>query len=148
MRSGRLAFGWILTAGSLWLVACGPVYKTYSHYIPPDDPQGKTCALQCNSQRMQCESLCRRDYDNCIQRAELFGKQKYLDAKEAYLEEKEHCLERGDKKCQDISPPSESSYIRDSHCRQDCGCEPSFDRCFEICGGQIQRHTRCVSNCG
>jgi hypothetical protein len=32
-------------------------------------------------------------------------------------------------------------------CSRDCGCEQSFDTCFESCGGTIQTKRICVSGC-
>lgn len=137
-----------LAAGSLWLAACGPVYKTYTNYTPPPDQRGKSCVLQCESQRAQCDSQCRRDYSQCRQEAKSEGRMRYLSARESYLNQKAACLDRGNKDCaKKFSEPSENSYVNDSHCQEDCGCMTHYDRCFEVCGGQVQRYTRCESNC-
>ncbi len=33
------------------------------------------------------------------------------------------------------------------HCRIDCGCLQSYDRCFEGCGGKIETKKICIQNC-
>jgi hypothetical protein len=145
MRIISLLWGGLVLLG---LGACGPVYKTETTYLPPADERGKACVFQCENQRMQCDTVCRQDYQGCVEQARRDGQMRYLSAKESYLNQKADCLDRGDKDCgKKLSEPSESSYTNTYHCRQDCGCETNFERCFSMCGGQIQRFTRCVDNC-
>jgi hypothetical protein len=33
------------------------------------------------------------------------------------------------------------------HCRIDCGCQQSFDACYEKCGGKIIKKEICIKNC-
>ncbi len=148
LKLNRLVFFLLLAGGVLLLSACGPSYKTYTHYQPPPDERGKSCVFQCENQRLQCDNGCRQKYEDCLSRAKLEGRQEYLDARENYLSRKESCLNRsGNKECQGLISPRLDSYVQDSHCRQDCGCEEAFNRCFQICGGRIEHTTRCVSGC-
>lgn len=139
---------------AMLLSGCGPYYKTFTTYLPPQNDQGRHCALNCENQRLICQNDCDDTYQSCVREAQLEAKADYLDAKEDYLDRKEHCVRRAhredgkeDRRCRHLSEPSLFSYVHDSHCRSECGCQETFDRCFEICGGRVVRETRCVSNC-
>ena len=140
----------LLLLSVVLLNGCGPSYRTYSHYTPPADTEGRTCALRCEDQRRVCDSQCQARFESCVEQAKADAKLDYLNAKEHYVDEKASCLrynKKGEEGCKHISEPQFSNYIDDAHCRQDCACEPDFERCFQLCGGTIERETRCVSGC-
>jgi len=135
--------GWTLLA-----TACGPVYETYHHYLPPNDAQGKRCALECEQQRNECQASCDQNYQQCSREAKLEGKVQFLEARQNYLEQKNRCAEQNTGSgCKNLYEPNQYQYTNTSNCQKDCGCNDNFDRCFQICGGRIERETRCVSDC-
>ena len=47
-------------------------------------------------------------------------------------------------------PPSKEAVrdsLRKSQCKDDCGCQPKYDACFQGCGGKVVTETRCVADC-
>lgn len=145
---GKLVF--MLTL-SLSLFACGPVYRTITQYDSPPSDAGKQCVMQCETHRKQCKGDCDARYDACTYEAEERGRAEFLDAKEDYLNQKEHCLTRNYKKphkeCEDLKEPMLRDFTHDASCRSNCGCDDDFDRCFQVCGGQIRYEKHCVSGC-
>ncbi len=135
------------------LTGCGPMYRTFTFYDPPAGKQGKNCVFQCDQQRANCQSDCQINYDGCVQEAEFQGKRDYLNAKEDWLDKREHCLSKlkaqvkGESVCGDADEPRSHSYVSTAHCREDCGCDTDFERCFQLCGGHIRYEQRCVSGC-
>lgn len=130
------------------LFACGPVYETKVTYIAPTDTQGKSCASKCEMNRSSCQQNCDNKYDACVRETRLISQNRYLEEKNQYLEKKNLCKGKDrDKDCQNLREPYMSSYVSDSNCRKECGCQTSFERCFEICGGKVLKETRCVSDC-
>ncbi len=142
----------ILLFSTLWLTGCGPSYRTYTFYEPPAHEQGKNCAFGCEQTRNTCNWECKEEYDACHREAQLQGKIDYLEAKEDWLEQRMRCERtlkaqvKGDSVCTEREP-SKSDFIKTHHCRRDCGCEDTFERCFQLCGGQIRHERRCVSGC-
>lgn len=140
-----------LLCSTLWLSGCGPSYRTYTFYEPPTNEQGKNCTFGCEQTRNTCESECQEEYDDCFHEARLQGKIDYLEAKEDWLEAHARCSKlkaqvKGENACSEREP-SQSHFIKTHHCRRDCGCENTFERCFQLCGGQIRYERRCVSGC-
>jgi len=47
-------------------------------------------------------------------------------------------------------PPTKEA-VRDSlrkgQCKDDCGCQPRYEACYQGCGGRVVTETRCVANC-
>jgi hypothetical protein len=137
----------VLVLSSL-LMACGPVYETKTTYVVPTDSQGKNCASKCEQNRASCQQNCDGRYDICMRETQLLKQNRYLVEKNQFLEKKNLCKgKEKDKDCQNLREPYMSSYVSDSDCRKDCGCQTNFERCFEICGGQVLKETRCVSDC-
>jgi hypothetical protein len=137
---------------TLVLTGCGPQYKTFSHYQTPSTEEGKNCAFQCESERNSCQSQCNNTYQVCRQNAKIEGKSDFLNAKESWLMEQEHCLHMDKKQarkagCNNNNKPYKSEFVNTSGCSKNCGCGTGFDRCFQLCGGQISHETRCVSGC-
>ena len=137
----------------LMLTACGPYYRTFTYYDAPRTPQGESCVFQCEHKRDHCEDACEDSYDHCVDKAKLEGKSDYLDAKEDWLDKRQRCKGKlkaqvkGESVCNTHDEPRKHNYINTSHCRQHCGCDDKFDRCFQLCGGHIRHERRCVSNC-
>lgn len=130
------------------LIACGPVYETKTSYINPNTDQGKNCALQCEGIRVNCQQTCDEKYESCAKEIRLTKKMEHLEARNHYLEKKNLCKgKEKDKDCQNLREPYLSNHISENQCRKDCGCQINFERCFELCGGQIFRETKCVSDC-
>lgn len=133
---------------SSFLIACGPVYETKTTYVTPLDTQGKSCASKCEKDRATCQQSCDNKYDVCMRETRLIKQNRYLEEKNQYLEKKNLCKgKEKDKDCQHLKEPYVNTYVSDSDCRQDCGCQTNFERCFEICGGKVLKETRCVSDC-
>ncbi|MDM8545607.1 hypothetical protein [Candidatus Venteria ishoeyi] len=142
----------VLSLLSLLLTACGPTYKTDVQYIPPGDVRGKNCALDCQEQKSSCQYSCDRAYDDCMEKARMQAKINYLEAQEDYLQRKEQCLDHAEhwqdaKDCRKRSAPVQSSYMHSYQCDKNCNCTVDFESCFQICGGQVLKTTRCVSGC-
>ncbi len=137
----------IMLTLSLSLFACGPVYRTITHYDSPPSEAGKRCVMQCETHRKQCKDDCNMRYDACVYDAEARGREEFLDAKEDYLDRKARCLERGKKDCDSLQEPRLRDFTRDSNCRSACDCDSDFDRCFQVCGGGIRYERQCVSGC-
>ncbi|MEY3220842.1 MAG: hypothetical protein RIT27_2199 [Pseudomonadota bacterium] len=130
------------------LVACGPVYETKTNYINPTTDQGKNCALQCEGIRVDCQQTCDENYRNCTNNIRAIQKTEYLQAKNHFLEKKNLCKgKEKDKDCQNLKEPYLNTYVSESECQKNCNCQTNFDRCFGLCGGQITRETKCVSDC-
>ncbi len=55
-------------------------------------------------------------------------------------------VKKDDKGCHQ-QEPHKQDFMNTSHCRKSCGCEDNFQRCFQMCGGQIRHERRCMSNC-
>lgn len=140
---------------------CGPQYKTFTTYVPPLDSSGKDCVQKCYDDKMACERQAIQQTQICQKEAQLQAKQEYLNAKEDYLNRLE-AWNRMYLSCEQKKPHEGCKHIYDDRPREPLlsdlskfyfcpdetdKCTSNYDMCFEMCGGQIFRETRCISNC-
>lgn len=118
-----------------------PQYRTVYNLDPPTTAEGRACVFQCESAQGQCSILEEMRVDNCRDRV-LASR----DRCEATLDaEIDSCLANG--------LGSAYCYARHNcnHVVDNCGltdkCITQYNRCFEICGGEVTAQTQCVANC-
>lgn len=64
------------------------------------------------------------------------------------LENKREELEAELDALQNPPQPTLHSFLNTDHCSPErCRCDNDHDQCFQVCGGQLSRDTRCVANC-
>lgn len=115
----RLTLG--LAATMVVTSACAPVYKTAYAYVPPAKQDGKVCAFQCDSGKVQCEQLEDMKQQACQQTA----KAEYRECK---------------------SKPG--AFCLEQQCGNErARCLENYHACFQMCGGKVVLEQRCVENC-
>ena len=133
----------VLLVGSV-LSGCPPpqpVYRTTYSYTPPEAEQGRTCAMQCEVNRGQCEQMAGMRQDTCTQRADMNFDQCETEA----TAEHDACLER--QRTVRGTLCIRRQCLRD-HCSDGRGeCETQYNRCFQVCGGNVQENRECVQHC-
>lgn len=107
--------------------ACGPIYETRYHLIPPPGQLGQVCVNQCDQIRLQCIQGEDQRSENCETRNRL-----------ARLEY-EQCRESGYSDCYDSSTWCSSGDYEP--------CEEQFRSCYRNCGGTVQSFEACVYGC-
>ncbi|MDM8514970.1 hypothetical protein QUF76_02130 [Desulfobacterales bacterium HSG16] len=140
---------------------CGPQFKTFTTYTPPADPEGMRCVDMCQHEKSICTRECRYEYRICKSEARQEARDQLIVAMQDHDED----MRRWDRKvreCQRRKPPKGCNgiklerperpelkdFLSDSHCSENCSnCPEEFEICFQACGGNIYRETRCVSNC-
>lgn len=132
----RRLFLMLVVAASV--AACGPVYDTQYHFIPPADPTGRQLAGQCRVVQNMCKQNCQMREHACRADARSEGMMEY----QAYVAERRRKnlpLKR--------SPESfVSTYMCDSDRCEDA-CEDDYRGCYVEAGGQIRAQRVCVSFC-
>ncbi len=133
MRAGLWFAMTALTALSLTLGGCGPVYSTHYRYTPPVDSGGKMCANQCISNRDQCrqfaESRASQEQAQCEQNATMRFALCLASAR----------TDQARSRCSpnDYCP----RFVYSEH------CEDSYRQCFQNCGGKIDSFQVCDFGC-
>ena len=121
MNPSRLLSMQIVLA--MLLVSCGPVYRTTYDYTPPPTAEGKTCAVQCETIRMQCEQIEDLKKEQCEFRARI---------------DHERCLEKSG---------SSTRCSRDTCSVDREACVSRYNSCYRTCGGTVAEDRACVSGC-
>ena len=116
--------------------ATGPQYRTFYDFVPPTTAEGRSCVFQCENTKMQCSQLEEMRVANCEDRADYRHGQCMDRAQDAY----QRCQQSGNQYCV-------QSYCARESCSYSSRCENQYNRCFEVCGGEILSETRCVKNC-
>lgn len=121
------------------LAACGPVYQTDYHMVPPQDAMGRQCSSTCIERAQGCKSQCQTLATQCQYTAE-------LEAKNAYLEYVTRRQAEGMpiKKSQDDFY-SYSSCADPDDCKDEC--DATHRLCHTNCGGQVLERTYCTAFC-
>jgi hypothetical protein len=122
----------VVALTALLLAACGPIYETQYRYHPPADSEGRACASQCQTSKLQCRDTTELKADNSRLRCE-------ADSRDQY----ERCLST-----------SNSEQSRNSCQRRSCSanpdygiCEADYRTCFAGCGGNVDAVQVCTFNC-
>ncbi len=111
----------------LFLIGCGPVYKTEYTYRPPQGPQALNCIMQCDNIKRQC-------YTN-----EDFSVRACEDENRIARLEYERCVSMKYDRCWDRSYYCNSAdYLY---------CDEEYRICYQNCGGLITSREICVSGC-
>jgi hypothetical protein len=109
-----LAVGALLL-GPLLLGGCGP--RIVYDFIPPESPEGRTCAAQCANTQTYCRQSAEANYRAC--------EASYQGALASY----NACREANGRGC--VSPPS-CFYPSTS------ACDEGYRSCFSTCGGRVR----------
>ena len=123
----------------LGLTACGPVYQTDYHMVPPADAMGRQCSNGCLDRMQLCKSQCTIQDQNCEQMARLEAQNTYL----SYVNERQ-------RKGKPIEHDQDDFYHY-SRCGGTSSCEETCDSvhrmCHTNCGGQVLERTYCTAFC-
>ncbi|MCK5424200.1 MAG: hypothetical protein KAI89_02430 [Emcibacter sp.] len=123
----------------------GPQYRTVHEFSPPESPQGRMCVNKCLDSKTYCERTGQQvriqQKQMCLQEEKIQAEMRYED----YLHVMEHKGEVAEKSYYDFYRKYNCNHINEgSH---DPTCEANYRACYQNCGGQVQSHTYCVSNC-
>jgi hypothetical protein len=137
-----------LTILLLFMVACGPMYKTVHHYNPPKTIEGRNCVNSCDSMKQQCVSGCHKREQTCKMTSQVMdiinnpscAKKK---SRCAYRPHSAGCAWDAHSNCDSYS----GDYNRCSSysCRKDC--DNQYNQCFTNCGGMVESKKVCTFNC-
>lgn len=120
------------------LAGCGPIYQTHYSYQPPASMQARRCIVQCQQNQTQCSFACTAQNNQCERLAQQSAKFQY----EAYVNQQETAGK----------PVTETvnDFFNDSQCQmqQSCQCHSQYNQCYQLCGGQVIQHKKCVAFCG
>jgi hypothetical protein len=101
---------------ALFLIAsCGPTIQ--KDYILPQNDQARICVAQCNQNLQFCRNANNQNYQNCQNNYNLM------------IQNYRSCADAGGKNC--IRP--QACFLPSNY-----QCSEDYDRCFTLCGGQIQ----------
>lgn len=118
------------------LAGCGPMYETTYTYVAPSGAAGKRCVRQCTQSKQLCQRVCHRDENACMKRAR-------RDAR-GQLKQYRHQRQRQ-------GLPVEKNlndFLDTSLCQsRNCGCDDDYRACFQMCGGELVPHRKCVAFC-
>lgn len=141
-------FSYMMMAGFLLfsLSGCfGPQYKTVYNFSPPEDPQGRMCVNRCLDSKTYCERSGQQvriqQKKMCLREEKARAEMKYED----YLQKMAQKGEKADKSYYNFYSKYSCNYINEGP--YDPTCEENYRACYQNCGGQVQSHTYCVSNC-
>lgn len=76
----------IILCSFIGLAACGPIMKTVTDYHPPESASGVLCISNANHDRDSCESINRREFQQCESAAAINADQAYAFAKNRYIQ--------------------------------------------------------------
>lgn len=120
----------------LSLCSCGPMYRTYHSYVPPESENGMMCINGCLGIRQQCQSQEQTNYQLCENQESMLlnlcrSQKRYGYDKKGRYVCVGHCL------------------CIPSHCPEPdlSKCEDLYNQCFSNCGGEVHSYTVCVQNC-
>lgn len=118
------------------LAGCGPMYETTYTYVAPSGAAGKRCVQQCTQSKQLCKRICHKDENACMIRAKKDARGQFRNYKERQQRE---------------GLPIEKNlndFLDNDQCqRRDCGCEGDYRACFQMCGGELVPHRKCVAFC-
>jgi hypothetical protein len=130
------------------LAGCGPRYRTFTSYAPPQDDAGRQCLAQCLSGRQLCRQSAQAQTQQCRIGADTVAQIENFRRLAQYQVE----LERSRSKRG--STPEQPATVNPNYGRCDgeaaaaerqCGAD--HDLCYQNCGGEVTYTTHCVANC-
>jgi hypothetical protein len=132
---------------ALTLAACGPQYRTFVSYSPPESAEGRQCLSSCQGMRMACRQQKDAQVGECRRNAET----------QAQIESIRRIAEYAVAVNDDAAKGSPRPLPRDAKPNySDCTvlgrgaenqCTADHDLCYQNCGGQVSYNTQCVANC-
>lgn len=128
----------VLLIASLALTGCGPIYQTTYSYEPPANINARSCIVQCQQNRMQCNFACSSQNNQC----EMMAQQSAMFQYRAYVSQQRAAG-------QPVTATVQN-FFDDSSCQMQsyCNCTPQYNQCYQFCGGRIIAQQKCVAFCG
>ena len=109
--------------------APSPVYQVKYDYFAPESADGKGCTQECEATKIQCEEVINKELEQERSRLQRAYQQCLLSQSST----------RSPILCTDQSQLIQVNYSN---------CLPDYNRCFERCGGRVEKKDVCVRNCG
>lgn len=122
-----------LTLTFLLITACGPVYRTFHEYQPPNSPDARYCVNSCDSILQNCKSRCDDREQNCEMSANA------MDAISSA-----NCIRSGSQNCPTYYQTTHY-HCKNHQCKSEC--VENYNRCYQNCGGNVITRTSCVYGC-
>lgn len=114
-----------------------PQYETIYSYKPPEDADGRSCIVNCDIIKSQCDEIDR-----------LHASQRRLEKDSCEVNAKisyQNCITAGGEGAERECERPSCSHLAPTPRSQDC--VGHYNRCFTACGGAISRETRCIGRC-
>jgi hypothetical protein len=122
----------------IFIISCGPIYKSDYRYVAPTSQQGKQCANTCLATMDACKSQCSTKEAQCRHIARLEGENAYLH----YVNARQAQNLSVDKRKRDFYHYGQCNF---NSCKEQC--EESHRICHVNCGGNVLEDRRCVAFC-
>jgi hypothetical protein len=131
----------------LALAACGPQYKTFVAYTPPDTAEGRQCLLSCQNLRMACRQQKDEHVQECRRNAETQAQLESVRriAEYAVTAKNEPKTGQPPRLPRDAKPNYSACAGQGQHMENQCTAD--HDLCYQNCGGRVTYSTHCVANC-
>ena len=131
----------------LSLAACGPQYRTYVTYAPPETAEGRQCLMSCQSMRMACRQQKDDQVQECRRSAETQAQLESIRriAEYAVSANAESGKSGSRPLPRDATPNYSECFARDRRVEGQCAAD--HDLCYQNCGGRVTYNTQCIANC-
>jgi len=167
----------LLAIAAVLAACATPRYETTYRHEPPVGAEGAACAQRCEAALDTCRTDCRAAWQACTAGVEPQVDERYAQALREYAEDLRSYRRMLEQYQWDVwtdwdygyrgmwyspwrvhvplpmppgDPPTREAVrdgLRNSRCKDDCGCLVRYDACFEACGGKVVSETHCVANC-
>jgi hypothetical protein len=128
----------------LAVAACGPRYKTYVAYTPPETTEGRQCLLSCQNLRMACRQQKDQQVQECRRNAETQAQLETVRRIAEYAVTAQNDPKTGHLP-RDAKPNYSECASQGHHIENQCSAD--HDLCYQNCGGRVTYSTHCVANC-
>jgi hypothetical protein len=131
----------------LILAGCGPQYRTYVSYSPPETADGRQCLMSCQGMRMTCRRQKDEQVQDCRRNAETQAQLETIRRIAEYAVSANDGSGKGSShpSPRDAKPNYAECAAQDR--RVEGQCTADHDLCYQNCGGQVTYSTQCVANC-
>jgi len=131
----------------LSLSACGPQYRTFVSYAPPETAEGRSCLASCQGMRMSCRQQKAQQVQECRRNAETQAQLESIRRIAEYaVSAKDESSKGGSRPLpRDAKPNYGECAAQDRHIEGQCTAD--HDLCYQNCGGHVNYSTQCVANC-
>jgi hypothetical protein len=131
----------------LSLTACGPQYRTFVSYAPPESAEGRACLASCQGMRMACRQQKGEQVQECRRNAETQAQLESIRriAEYAVSASDESSKSSSRRLPRDAKPNYSACAAQDRQIEGQCTAD--HDLCYQNCGGHVTYSTQCVANC-